>query len=106
MTFGVQFQGSVTAGETRRWFTHSWNAANNVVWIVVPTAPAVDGNAQLEWKVQSTRRCGAFLRHRLLHCIKQPLRRPARIFGVGLIACTCCLDGTAAVYCLALDDRT
>ena len=32
MTFGVQFTGSVAAGQTATWFTHSWNAANTVVW--------------------------------------------------------------------------
>jgi len=55
MRFGTQFTGSVTAGQTRRWFTHSWNAAQDVVWTVMPTSPPVDGNAQLEWKVQVTR---------------------------------------------------
>jgi hypothetical protein len=55
MIFGTQFTGSVNAGQTRTWFTHSWNAARNVSWLVVPTAPAVDGGAQLEWKVRSTR---------------------------------------------------
>jgi hypothetical protein len=62
MTFGVQFQGSVPAGQTRRWFTHSWNASQNVVWTIVPTAPAVDGPAQLEWKVQSTRQAPNLLK--------------------------------------------
>lgn len=55
MQFGVQFNGTVAPGQTRRWFTHSWNAAHNVVWVMVPTAPVVDGAAQLEWKVQTTR---------------------------------------------------
>ena len=55
MIFGTQFTGSVNAGQTQTWFTHSWNANWNVVWIVIPTAPAVDGPAQLEWKVKSTR---------------------------------------------------
>ncbi|MEO1069736.1 MAG: hypothetical protein AAFW95_11550 [Cyanobacteria bacterium J06638_6] len=55
MTTGVQFRGSVPSGQTRRWFTHSWNANSNVVWMIIPTAPAVDGRAQLEWKVQCTR---------------------------------------------------
>ena len=36
MTFGVQFRSSVPAGQTRRWFTHSWNAASNVVWMIAP----------------------------------------------------------------------
>ena len=62
MTFGVQFTGSVTAGQTATWFTHSWNAANTVVWTVVPTGPAVDGNAQLEWKVRCTRQAANLLK--------------------------------------------
>jgi len=62
MRFGVQFSGSVPAGQTRSWFTHSWNATNNVVWMVVPTSPAVDGPAQLEWKVQLTRQTGTLLK--------------------------------------------
>ena len=55
MRFGVQFTGSVAAGQTGRWFTHSWNPAYNVVWMMAPTGPAVDGAAQIEWKVQNTR---------------------------------------------------
>lgn len=55
MMFGTQFTGVVNAGQTRTWFTHSWNANWNVVWVVIPTAPAIDGPAQLEWKVRSTR---------------------------------------------------
>ena len=62
MTFGVQFTGSVAAGQTATWFTHSWNAANTVVWTVVPTGPAVDGNAQLEWKVRCTRQAANLLK--------------------------------------------
>lgn len=55
MLMGVQFTGNVPAGETRRWFTHSWDANHNVIWMVTPTGPAVDGGAQIEWKVQNTR---------------------------------------------------
>jgi hypothetical protein len=62
MRFGVQFSGSVPAGQTRRWSTHSWNAAHNVVWMVVPTGPAVDGNQQLEWKVQNARQAAALVK--------------------------------------------
>lgn len=62
MNFGVQFSGLVAAGQTRRWFTHSWNANSNVVWMIVPTAPAVDGEAQLEWKVQCTRQTSTLLK--------------------------------------------
>ena len=62
MTFGVQFRGAVPAGQTRRWFTHSWNATSNVVWIVVPTGPPVDGPAQIEWKVQNTRQAANLIK--------------------------------------------
>jgi hypothetical protein len=62
MRFGVQFTGSVAAGQTRRWFTHSWNPAYDVVWQVVPTSPGVDGPAQLEWKVQLTRQTATLVK--------------------------------------------
>ena len=62
MTFGVQFTGSVPTSETRRWLTHSWNASWNVVWIMVPSGPPVDGEAQLEWKVQCTRQTPTLLK--------------------------------------------
>jgi len=62
MRFGVQFNGNVPAGATRRWFTHSWSEAFNVIWAMVPTGPAGSGPAQLEWKVQSTRQAGAPVR--------------------------------------------
>jgi hypothetical protein len=63
MRLGVQFTGTVAGGATRRWFTHSWNAANRVVWMVVPTAPAVDGPAQIEWKVQVDRQAPTLLKY-------------------------------------------
>lgn len=62
MIFGTQFTGSVNAGQTRSWFTHSWNANWNVVWVVIPTSPAVDGPAQLEWKVKSTRQAANLIK--------------------------------------------
>lgn len=60
---GVQFTGSVPANTTKRWFTHSWPAHWYVVWTVVPTAPAVDGPAQVEWTVQVTRQSGGLLKY-------------------------------------------
>ncbi|WP_283133204.1 M12 family metallopeptidase [Rhizohabitans arisaemae] len=60
---GVQFTGTVPANSTRRWFTHSWPAAWYVIWTVVPTAPIVDGEAQLEWTVQVTRQSGGLLKY-------------------------------------------
>ncbi|WP_330276472.1 M12 family metallopeptidase [Lentzea sp. NBC_00516] len=60
---GVQFTGSVAAGSTRTWFTHSWPAHWYVLWTVVPTAPAVDGPAQIEWTTQVTRQSGGLLKY-------------------------------------------
>lgn len=50
----VQFSGTVPAGQTRRWFTHSWPAHWHVVWTVVPTSVTA-GGAQIKWKVQVER---------------------------------------------------
>jgi hypothetical protein len=53
--FGTQFTGNLAPNQTTTWFTHSWNANWNVVWVCVPTSPVVDGPAQLEWSVRNTR---------------------------------------------------
>lgn len=50
MRVGVQFSGTVAAGATHRWFTHSWPPSWHVVWTVVPTTPQ-PGAPQLEWDV-------------------------------------------------------
>jgi len=55
IALGTQFSGSLTPGQTRTWFTHSWNANSHVVWMCVPTSPVVDGPAQVEWTVKNTR---------------------------------------------------
>ena len=55
ISFGTQFTDTLAPGQTRTWFTHSWNANWNVVWMCTPTAPAVDGPAQIEWSVRNTR---------------------------------------------------
>jgi hypothetical protein len=60
---GTQFIGTVPAGATRSWFTHSWPAYWFVVWIVVPTGPAVDGPAQLEWRVRIDRQSETLLKY-------------------------------------------
>lgn len=62
MILGTQFTGDVAPGQSRTWFTHSWNAAYTVEWAVVPTGPAVDGNAQVEWNVRSTRQAPNLLK--------------------------------------------
>jgi len=55
VVMGTQFIDTLAPGQTRTWFTHSWNANWNVVWACGPTAPVVDGSAQIEWKVSITR---------------------------------------------------
>ncbi|WP_051253968.1 S8 family peptidase [Arenibacter latericius] len=52
---GVQFRGNLPRRATRRWFTHSWPDHWHVIWTVVPTAPAIDGSEQIEFKVKTTR---------------------------------------------------
>ena len=54
MQVGTQFTGTVAAGGSRQWFTHSWNPSSHVVWTVVPTTPG-PGAAQVEWDVQVQR---------------------------------------------------
>ena len=60
--FGTQFTGTVVPNSTRTWFTHSWNAENNVVWSCIPTAPVVDGPAQLEWTVRAARQTATLVK--------------------------------------------
>jgi hypothetical protein len=60
---GVQFTATLAANATQRWFTHSWPFHWFVVWTVVPTAPAIDGPEQVEWKVQITRQADALLKY-------------------------------------------
>jgi len=52
---GTQFRGRVRAGRTQCWSTHSWPAHWHVQWHAVPTGPARDGRAQIEWTVRATR---------------------------------------------------
>lgn len=63
MTLGVQFTGTIPANSSRRWFTHSWNANQRVVWLVVPTSPAADGPAQIEYKVQVARQTPTLIKY-------------------------------------------
>ncbi|MDJ0588494.1 MAG: S8 family peptidase [Pleurocapsa sp. MO_226.B13] len=51
---GVQFYGTIPAGQTRRWFTYRWPAHWHVVWTVVPMTPN-PGNPQIKWEVQVER---------------------------------------------------
>ena len=63
MQVGVQFSGTVGAGATGTWFTHSWPAAWHVIWYCVPTSPVVDGPAQLEWKVKVNRQAASLVKY-------------------------------------------
>ncbi|HQV18039.1 MAG TPA: M12 family metallopeptidase [Gordonia sp. (in: high G+C Gram-positive bacteria)] len=60
---GVQFSGNVAAGATRRWSTHSWPSHWFVEWFVIPTAPVIDGNAQLEWVVGTSRQAERLVKY-------------------------------------------
>jgi hypothetical protein len=62
---GTQFTGTVAGLATRTWFTHSWPSHWFVVWTVVPTSPAVDGPAQLEFVVRTTRQAERLLKYHL-----------------------------------------
>jgi hypothetical protein len=57
---GVQFTGTVAAGQTQRWFTYRWPAHWHVVWTVVPTSTR-PGAPQIEWKVQVERASDAYI---------------------------------------------
>jgi hypothetical protein len=50
MTTSVQFVGSLSANQTRRWFTFGWPTAWHVVWYMMSTSPQ-SGAAQIEWDV-------------------------------------------------------
>jgi hypothetical protein len=57
---GVQFRGTVPAGQTRRWFTFNWPAHWHVLWTVVPTTPQ-PGAPQIKWQVQVERATDGFI---------------------------------------------
>ena len=60
---GTQFSGSVPGNSTRTWFTHSWPSHWFVVWTAIPTSPVVDGPAQLELVVQTTRQAERLIKY-------------------------------------------
>jgi len=49
MTTGVQFTGSLAPNQTQRWFTFHWDAAWDVIWMMVPTSP--QNVPELSWSV-------------------------------------------------------
>lgn len=60
---GVQFTGVLAPNQTQSWFTHSWPDNWQVLWTVVPTAPIIDGNAQIEFTVQVDRQAFGLLKY-------------------------------------------
>ena len=51
---GMQFTGTLTANQTRSWFTFRWPATWHVVWTVMPTTVS-PGAPQVKWKVKVER---------------------------------------------------
>jgi hypothetical protein len=54
MRVGTQFSGTIAAGATQKWFTHSWPPDWHVVWTVVPTT-AQPSAPQIDWDVEVQR---------------------------------------------------
>jgi hypothetical protein len=54
MRVGVQFTGTVNAGQTARWFTFNWPQGWHVAWNVVSTSPR-PGAPQIDWDVEVER---------------------------------------------------
>lgn len=60
---GTQFTGQIPPLQTIKWFTHSWPDMWQVLWTVVPTAPVIDGNAQIEYKIQADRQAFGLIKY-------------------------------------------
>ncbi|MET0782492.1 MAG: M12 family metallopeptidase [Microbacterium sp.] len=60
---GVQYRTTLQANASLTFFTHSWPGFWFVEWTVVPTAPPIDGPAQVEWKVRTTRQTDRLLKY-------------------------------------------
>jgi hypothetical protein len=56
MQVGVQFRGTLAAGETQKWLTVEWPEGWHVVWSLVPTSPGSAAVPQLasETEVERT----------------------------------------------------
>ncbi len=54
MYTGVQFNGSLAANQTLRYFTFNWSPASHIVWYMMPTTPNTSG-AELNWGVAMQR---------------------------------------------------
>ncbi len=62
---GTQFTGTVGPLATQTWFTHSWPSHWFVVWNAVPTAPVVDGAAQITLTVRISRQAERLVKYHL-----------------------------------------
>jgi hypothetical protein len=60
MWTGVQFKGTVPAGQTICWYTFNWPAHWHVFWTVVPTTVR-SGTPQIKWKVRVERASDRFI---------------------------------------------
>jgi len=60
MWTGVQFKGTVPAGQTICWYTFNWPAHWHVFWTVVPTTVR-SGAPQIRWKVRVERASDRFI---------------------------------------------
>ena len=49
---GVQFNGTLTANQTQRWFTFNWPATWHIVWTAMPTTFDTVPQIQLSLQVQ------------------------------------------------------
>jgi hypothetical protein len=54
MWTNVQFTGTLSSGQSRRWFTWGWPTSWHVVWYMMPTTPR-SGAPQIEWDVEVER---------------------------------------------------
>jgi len=54
MRTGVQWTGTLSPGQTQKWFTFNWPAAWHVVWYIVPTT-VKNGAPELDWDVEVER---------------------------------------------------
>jgi hypothetical protein len=51
---GTQWNGSLTAGQSQRWFTWGWPATWHIIWTIMPTTP-LPGAPQVGWTVEVER---------------------------------------------------
>jgi Astacin (Peptidase family M12A) len=74
---GTQFKGTVKAGKTQCWFTHSWPAYWHVDWTVMPLSPPRDAGAQIEWTVKVARQTDKYAKYFI--CVKNLVNYDVKI---------------------------